>query len=52
MFFGIMMLFALMNGFLTSSSGVDAWGHIGGFYVGLCLSVFVLRTTEMSDYRK
>jgi membrane associated rhomboid family serine protease len=52
MFFVIMMAFALMNGFISPGSGVDAWGHMGGFIVGLCLSVLILRATDASDQRK
>ena len=36
------MAFTLLNGFISSGNGVDVWGHLGGFIVGLYLASFYL----------
>jgi len=38
-----MIFFSLLNGFLFPGSGVDSWGHIGGFIYGLGLSFLLLK---------
>lgn len=36
--FILMMTFALTNGLMSGTSGVDTWGHFGGFLAGLLLT--------------
>lgn len=36
--FVVMMSFALSNGLLNTSQGVDVWGHFGGFLTGILYS--------------
>lgn len=45
-FFGLMVGFAFMNGFLFPGSGVDSWGHLGGFIFGLALSFLFLKAED------
>ena len=34
-----MMTLAISNGLLNTSSGVDSWGHLGGFLTGIVYSI-------------
>ena len=50
-FFGLMVFFALLNGFMSPGSAVDSWGHMGGFLVGLAVSFLLIRPIDMSQER-
>jgi membrane associated rhomboid family serine protease len=39
-----MIMFALLNGFLARNSGIDSWGHLGGFVFGLLISLIILQS--------
>lgn len=41
-----MVGFAFMNGFLFPGSGVDSWGHMGGFVYGIALSFILLKGAD------
>eukprot|EP00347_Sterkiella_histriomuscorum_P008773 403343812 len=51
-FFGLMVGFAFMNGFLFPGSGVDSWGHMGGFIYGLALSFLLLKGADSEQQKK
>jgi membrane associated rhomboid family serine protease len=46
-FFGIILLFQFLNGFLASSSSpIDMWAHLGGFLFGLALSLLLVPASQ------
>ena len=45
-FFGLMIFFAFINGFLFPGSGIDSWGHLGGFIFGLCMAFLIMKGTN------
>ena len=50
--FLIMMGFALMNGLVSTSAGVDAYGHIGGFIAGLLLALGFMANPDQDPHLK
>ena len=47
-----MIMFAFLNGFLFPGSGIDSWGHLGGFIVGALMSAFVIKTANEGEQRR
>lgn len=45
-FTGFMILFTFLNGFLFPSSGIDSWGHLGGFIFGIFLALILVPYPE------
>lgn len=46
---GLMILFALLNGFLGQNSGIDNWGHLGGLIYGLLLAPLLMPATQTEN---
>lgn len=45
-FFLLMLAFSLINGLTMADSGIDSFGHLGGFIYGLGLSVLFLKGAD------
>ncbi len=46
-FLGLITIFAFLNGFLGSQSGIDNWAHLGGLVYGLLITPFVMAPLEI-----
>lgn len=51
-FFGMMIGFAVINGIVFPSSGIDSYAHLGGFVFGIFLGFLLLNSVDEAQDKK